>query len=103
MIEILENAEFNLNLLGVCIVFTAVVSLLVLLIVIAILGYVSRKKQAVGQAALESSGVSSNVTNLADDLELVAVITAAIAMQEKVSTDSFVVRSIRRRPSNKWS
>ena len=39
---------------------------------------------------------------LCDDLELVAVIAAAIAAAEGTSTDSFVVRSIRRRPSNKW-
>ncbi len=37
-----------------------------------------------------------------DDLELIAVITAAIAAQEGTTTDGFVVRSIRRRPSNKW-
>ena len=102
MIEILGNVEFNLNLIGICVVFTAVVSLLVLLIVVAILGNVSQKKQAVAQSASEVTSSSAG-TNLADDLELVAVITAAIAMQEKVSTDSFVVRSIRRRPSNKWS
>lgn len=38
----------------------------------------------------------------ADDLELIAVITAAIAAQEGTSSDGFVVRSIRRRPSNNW-
>jgi hypothetical protein len=38
-----------------------------------------------------------------DDLELIAVITAAIAAQEGKSADSFVVRSIRRRPSNHWN
>ena len=32
-----------------------------------------------------------------DDSELVAVVTAAIASLEKKSTDSFVVRSIKRR------
>ena len=37
-----------------------------------------------------------------DDLELIAVITAAIAAQEGKSADGFVVRSIRRRPSNHW-
>ena len=37
-----------------------------------------------------------------NDLELIAVITAAIAAQEGTTTDGFVVRSIRRRPSNNW-
>lgn len=40
---------------------------------------------------------------LSDDLELVAVISAAIAASEgAVSTDGFVVRSIRRANTNKW-
>ncbi len=39
---------------------------------------------------------------MTDDLELVAVITAAIAATEGTSTDGFVVRSIRRKKSNKW-
>ena len=37
-----------------------------------------------------------------NDLELIAVITAAIAAQEGTTTDGFVVRSIRRRPLNNW-
>lgn len=41
--------------------------------------------------------------NLTDDLELVAVISAAIAASEgAVSTDGFVVRSIRRANTSKW-
>lgn len=40
--------------------------------------------------------------NLADDLELVAVITAAIAASENTSADGLVVRSIRRARTSKW-
>lgn len=41
--------------------------------------------------------------NLTDDLELVAVISAAIAASEgAVSTDGFVVRSIKRANTSKW-
>lgn len=39
---------------------------------------------------------------LTDDLELVAVITAAIAASEGASADGLVVRSIRRAPGSKW-
>lgn len=39
---------------------------------------------------------------LVDDLELVAVITAAIAASENGQADGFVVRSIKRRPQNRW-
>ena len=41
--------------------------------------------------------------NLTDDLELVAVIAAAIAASEgAASTDGFVVRSIRKSNAKKW-
>lgn len=40
---------------------------------------------------------------LSDDLELVAVITAAIAASAGTSTDGFVVRSIRRSNNSKWA
>ena len=39
---------------------------------------------------------------LVDDLELVAVITAAIAASENTSSDGFVVRSIKRANNRKW-
>ena len=39
----------------------------------------------------------------ADDSELIAVIAAAIAAAEGTTTDGFVVRSIKRRKSNKWN
>ena len=39
---------------------------------------------------------------LVDDLELVAVISAAIAAYTGSSSDGFVVRSIKRSASNKW-
>jgi sodium pump decarboxylase gamma subunit len=39
---------------------------------------------------------------LVDDLELVAVITAAIAAATNSSTDGLVVRSIKRAPAAKW-
>ena len=40
--------------------------------------------------------------NLADDLELVAVITAAIAAASSVPVEGLVVRSIRRKSGSKW-
>lgn len=40
--------------------------------------------------------------NLADDMELVAVITAAIAASQSVPVEGLVVRSIRRKASSKW-
>jgi len=62
----------------------------------------NKKSEEVSTTKAESPEVPVVEENLSDDLELVAVIAAAIAAAEGTSTDSFVVRSIRRRPSNKW-
>lgn len=58
-----------------------------------------KKEQAVLEAPAEAKAVEPE-ENPADDLELVAVITAAIAASEGTSTDGFVVRSIKKR--TKW-
>ena len=55
------------------------------------------KKEAAVQAA------PAPVATAEDDGELVAVIAAAIAAAEGTSTDGFVVRSIKRRKSNRWN
>ncbi len=47
--------------------------------------------------------VKAEEEELSDDLELVAVITAAIAASAGTSTDGFVVRSIRRSNNSKWA
>lgn len=48
------------------------------------------------------NAVSEETVNLTDDLELVAVITAAIAASTGSSPSGLVVRSIRRAPASKW-
>lgn len=58
------------------------------------------------EAPVKAETVSAeplSAENLAGDLELVAVITAAIAAMEGVPADGLVVRSIRRSPRNKWN
>lgn len=52
------------------------------------------------KAAPEAAPVVEAVA--ADDGELIAVIAAAIAAAEGTSIDGFIVRSIKRRKSNKW-
>lgn len=68
------------------------------------IGELNSKRQAKVKSEASESPAASNVTpsgsdeNLVDDLELVAVITAAIAAaSENESADGFVVRSILRR------
>ena len=96
MDEILTKAGLN-TLLGMGTVFTV---LIFISIIISLFGFIPRieaafKKQPETLAAPE-------ILPETDDLELIAVISAAVAAYEGTSTDGFVVRSIRRRPSNKW-
>ena len=53
-------------------------------------------------AATEEAKEEAPASGETEDLELIAVISAAIAAAEGTSEDGFVVRSIRRRPSNNW-
>ena len=46
--------------------------------------------------------VEEEEEDLSDDMELVAVIAAAIAAYEGTSVEGFQVRSIRRANTNKW-
>ncbi len=60
------------------------------------------KEQPVPVQMPEVPAVEEAEENLADDLELVAVIMAAIAASEGTSTDGLVVRSIKRSRTNNW-
>ena len=54
-------------------------------------------------AAAPAPAAPAKAAEAADDLELVAVITAAVAASMgTTSTDGFVVRSIKRKSSQKW-
>ena len=97
--EKMEKAALN-TLMGMGTVF-------VVLIIISLIIYAFRfinDLQNIGKKKQTAEAVDTNnvpevveVAPLTDDLELVAVITAAIAASEGTSTDSFVVRSIHRR------
>lgn len=112
--EILKKAGLN-TVLGMGTVF-AVLILIAFIISLfkfipAIQAAFSKKPQETQEVkpaeeaapAAPTAAVEAGVT---DDAELIAVISAAIAAAEaeaQVSTDGFFVRSIRRRPSNKWN
>ena len=103
--ETLQRAGLN-TLMGVGIVFCV---LLFLCFLISMFKYVNKltgedKKE---QKKAPAPAVAPTVTAAApvdetDDLELVAVIAAAIAAAENTSTDSFVVRSIKKVNKSKW-
>ena len=106
--EILQKAGLN-TILGMGTVFAV---LIFIAFIISMFKYISvieeslknkkNKKTEDTVAKTETVEAPAASEELSDDLELVAVIAAAIAAAEGTSTDSFVVRSIRRRPSNKW-
>lgn len=111
MNEVLTKAGLN-TVLGMGTVF---VVLIFLAFLISLMKYIPSLLEMFSKKATENAEpvtevVQPSVTNTVvaqkvdavDDLELIAVITAAIAAQEGTTTDGFIVRSIRRRPSNKW-
>ena len=103
--EILTKAGLN-TLLGMGTVFAVLIFLAYLIDWIKYIPgildkFTSKSEQAV--VVEKPVVVEAPIVEESDDLELIAVITAAIAAQEGTSTDGFVVRSIRRRPSNNWN
>lgn len=112
MSVLLERAGLN-TLMGICIVF---LMLLFLSFLISLFKYIPKatayfenKKAAKAAAKLpeapekeEPAAVQAEEDELVDDTELIAVIAAAIAASENTSTDSFVVRSIKKANRKKW-
>ena len=106
--ELMKNAALN-TLLGMGTVF---VVLILICFIISGFRLISKVEDAMKNRAskkeIKEEAVDNTIAQieereeLSDDLELVAVIAAAIASYEGTSTDGFVVRSIRRRPSNNW-
>ena len=66
-------------------------------------GIIAEEKKETPVQAAPAPAVSAPQAAGTDDGELAAVIAAAIAASEGTSTDGFVVRSIKRRKSNKWN
>ena len=93
----LEKAALN-TLMGMGTVFCV---LILISLIIYCFKFISKvgapKKETAKTEATKAPAVETVNENLTDDLELVAVISAAIAASEGTSTDSFVVRSIHRR------
>ena len=102
--ELMKKAALN-TLIGMGTVFAV---LILISLIIAAFGIIPKiqdnmaKKKSASLAGVDNKAeqiaVREEVTDEVDDLELVAVIAAAIAASEgAASTDGFVVRSIRRR------
>lgn len=105
--EKMEKAALN-TLLGMGSVF---VILILICILISLFSFIPKlmnrpKKANTSEQSMDNAIaqiVENEEENLTDDLELVAVIAAAIAASEGASsTDGFVVRSIRKSNVKKW-
>lgn len=109
--EIMEKAGLN-TILGMGTVFVILIFISILISLFKYIPALEEKFKNKGkaentqEAAPAPAAVAAPVVEEAsNDDELAAVISAAIAAYEAEaggSTDGFVVRSIKRRPSNKW-
>ncbi len=109
--EILKNAGLN-TVLGMGTVFAV---LILIAFIISLFKFIPAlqaafsKKPAQAETAEKAAQPAPAAEALqaevpvTDDTELIAVIAAAIAAAEGTGTDGFIVRSIRRRPSNRWN
>ena len=107
--QLMTRAALN-TLMGMGTVFAV---LILICLIISAFGLIpkiqasfSKKKEepvvAPSASATPAAAKTEEPEDLTDDLELVAVIAAAIAAYEGTSADGFQVRSIRRANTNKW-
>ncbi|MBO5030396.1 MAG: OadG family protein [Lachnospiraceae bacterium] len=103
--QLMTRAALN-TLLGMGTVF---VVLILISLIISAFGFIpkiqaslSKKKEEPVPEAPKAAAVVQEEEELSDDMELVAVIAAAIAAYEGTSTEGFQVRSIKRAGTNKW-
>lgn len=98
--EKMEKAALN-TLMGMGTVFAVLILISLIIYCFRYISVLSDKMSGGGKKQEKQPEVTQTAEQhsqpLTDDLELVAVISAAIAASEGTSTDSFVVRSIHRR------
>jgi sodium pump decarboxylase gamma subunit len=99
--ELMERAALN-TVMGMAVVFAVLIIIYAAIECFRIFPYLEKKKKEKEQAQAATQDEKPAVQTEDDavpeeDLQLVAVIAAAIAAYTGTSTDDFVVRSIRRR------
>lgn len=104
--ESMQRAGLN-TLLGMGTVFVVLILISLLISCFRFISVFEKKEEPKKEAAKPAPVVTETVQtveeDLTDDLELVAVIAAAIAASEgAATTDGFVVRSIRKANKSKW-
>lgn len=108
--EKMKNAGLNtVTGMGVVVVVLAFLS-----VVISLFNYVNKAEKALADkknrnteshidTTINQIETKEEIEEEVDGLEVIAVITAAIAAMEQTTTDGFVVRSIKRVPQRKWN
>lgn len=96
--SVMVKAGLN-TLMGMGTVFVILILISLIISCFSLIGKAQEKnkKEAPQPVAVQAAPEVEVVEDETDDLELVAVISAAIAASEGTSTDDFVVRTIRRR------
>ena len=93
---------------GVSIVFFVLVSLSFLIYLFRFISIIEDKltkkktQEPVKEEKIQETLPAEEETNLVDDLELIAVITAAIAASERKNPRQYIVRSIKKVHRNQW-
>ena len=107
--EILQKAGLN-TVLGMGTTFAVLIFLSFIIWLLKFIPVLEKKFQKSPETASSdeetmtaAAPVPVAETDMTDDTELAAVIAAAVAASEGISPDGFVVRSIKRRKSNKWN
>ncbi len=107
--EILQKAALN-TVLGMGTVFVVLIFLSFIIWLLKFIPDLEKKfrKNPQGTAAAEvpkavAAPDPAEETDVTDDTELAAVIAAAVAASEGASPDGFIVRSIKRRKTNRWN
>lgn len=103
--QLMTRAALN-TLLGMGTVFVVLILICLIISAFALIPKIqasfSKKKEDAVIAPSAPAAAAETTEELADDLELVAVIAAAIAAYEGTGTEGFRVRSIKRANTNKW-
>ena len=91
-----KMAEAGMNtLVGILVVFTVLILLSLIISAFKFVGALERKTAKTAPVAAPAAAAVP-AQNLTDDKQLVAVIAAAVAAMENISTDSFTITSIKR-------
>lgn len=104
--DVLVRACQN-TIMGIAVVFGMLLFISFIISLFGLLNKAGKKEAPVAKPAAPAPVVEEPVVDETDDLELVAVITAAIhayeeSMGNDIPADALVVRSIKKRNNAKW-